>query len=157
MTERKVTKEQITEFLDRFSDRISKIDDLATAVLKSHFEVEEQLNETLALLAKSPKHLEGKPSFFQKLRWVRAFGPMGDDKRWQLVLAFNELRNKIAHKPDGPERKKAMQKLRKELADSALVPLPIADEQRIRDYNVVVLSAIFSIALIVQVRDQIGK
>jgi hypothetical protein len=157
MSERKVTQEQINEFLNRFHERISAIDQLATAVLKSHLEVEEQLDLTLAVVAKNPKHLERRPSFFQKVRWIRAFRPMGDDKRWQLVLALNDLRNKVAHKTDGPDRKGAMQKLRKELADSGLVTSRIGKEQQAKDYNVVLLSAIYSNALIVQVRDQIRK
>jgi hypothetical protein len=155
MSEPKITKAQIQEFLDDFHERISAFDLIATAVLKSHLEVEILLNAALDVVAKNPKHLDGKPSFFKKVKLLRAFGPLGDDKRWQLVLALNELRNQIAHKPDGPERKKAMLKLRNELGK--LASGPVGDERKTKDYNVVLLSAIHSNILIFEVRERAAK
>jgi hypothetical protein len=60
---------------------------------------------------------------------------LGEDARWELILALNSLRNKVAHKFDGPERKKALQKLRKELTRHVLIKQ--LNEQEWPDYNVV--------------------
>jgi hypothetical protein len=58
----------------------------------SHLEVEEQLDLTLAAIAKAPKHLdlERNPSFTQKVKWIRAFGPMGDDQALATALGSQQ-------------------------------------------------------------------
>ena len=91
---------------------------MATAVLNTHFLLEAKINELLESVAKSPKflQLESNIPFAQRVKWLRAFAPFGEDKSWELVLAINRLRNKVAHKFDGRERKKALQDLRNEFA-----------------------------------------
>jgi len=154
-----MSEEEVAKFLAGFSRRISEIDRLATAVLKAHFLVEEFLDRALAAAAKSPKHLEleRNPRFAQKMKWLRAFAPLGDDSRWELVSALNNLRNKVAHKVDGPERKEALQKLRKELAPHVKKELSVLNEQRWPDYNIVLAAAMESNLFLTQVRTEVGK
>jgi|SRR5271165_6921276 len=137
--------------VDEFDKQISEIDQLATAVLKTHFLIEEFIDLILEEVARNPQHLELERPFIQKVKWIRAFAPMGDDERWQLILAINTLRNKVAHKFDGPERKAALQNLRKELICC------IFNEQEWRDYDLILAAATESRLFLVEIRNQIGK
>jgi hypothetical protein len=127
---------------------------LATAVLKSHFLVEEQLDAVLEAVAKNPKHLELKrnPKFEQKVKWVRAFGPLGHDHHWQVILGLNALRNKVAHKFDGPERKTAISNLRN---DFRRVLDPGQNDKGLLDYNLVLAASMLSIAFLVKLRHEL--
>ena len=109
--------EALKEFMERFHKRIFEIDRFATTVLKAHFLVEEELDSVLDSIASKPKKMasERNPTFDQKLKWIRKFHPLlRDSEYWRLIAAFNTLRNKVAHKFDGPERKRAIENLRKE-------------------------------------------
>ena len=98
--------------LEEFDKRISEIDQFATMVLKAHFLIEEQLDATLEAAAKGPKYLDlERATFAQKVKWVRAFAPEGDNFIWPVIVAINTVRNKVAHHPDGSERKNAMENL----------------------------------------------
>jgi hypothetical protein len=112
MPEIKLDQDQIQRLVAYYRDRLAKFDQLGTSILTSHLLIEEFLDEALEAVAKNLKYLGRNPSFDQKVRLVRTFGAMGNDDRWQLVLAINELRNKVAHKFDGPERTEALQKVR---------------------------------------------
>jgi hypothetical protein len=72
MSERKITPKELQGFVEHFSNRISEIDSLATAVLKAHFVVAEFLDQTLDEIAESPKCLERNPTFARKAIWLRS-------------------------------------------------------------------------------------
>ena len=152
-------EKEIRQFISDFHNRIRKTDPFVTQVLQAHFEVEGLIDRVLKAIAKSPEHLELKRnrSFAQRVRWIRAFGPMGDDKRWQLLLALTNLRNNIAHKPDGPERKGALRKLREKLARSRLADNSILDEQEWRDYNLVFTASMESSLFLGEIWGHVGK
>jgi len=141
--------EDLRGLLKRFHEQISEIDRFATAVLKAHFLVEEQIDSLLEVVAKNPKHLEGRPSFDRKVKWIRAFGPLGDNEHWQLILALNTLRNKVAHKFDGPEREAAIANLRNEFRQ---VMEPDPKDKELRDYNLLLVASMFSVAFLVRLR-----
>jgi hypothetical protein len=145
------SKEGIAKLLEDFHKQISEIDRLATAVLKAHFLVEEQIDSVLEVVAKNPEHLglERNPRFTQKVNWIRSFGPLGDNDYWRLILAINNLRNKVAHKFDGPERKQAITNLRNEYR-RILEPDP--NDAELRDYNLILVVSMFSIAFLVKLR-----
>ena len=50
-------------------------------ILQAHLIVEQDIEVTLEVLAKSTKYLElnRNPAFTQKVKWIRAFAPLGDD------------------------------------------------------------------------------
>jgi hypothetical protein len=109
-----LTSKDIQKLVLEFYIRVSEIDTLATLVLKSHFLIEEEIDAVLAPVAKSPKYLKlgSYPTFDQKVKCIRKFPPLADDQLWQPILKINTLRNKDAHRFDGPERKRALQDLR---------------------------------------------
>ena len=159
MSEEKINVEDLAQFVEQCKERLSAIDQFATAVLKSHFLIEEQIDAVLEATAKNPKHLEleRNPRFIQKVKWIRAFAPLGDDKQWQLILAINTLRNKVAHKFDGAERKNAMVNLRQEFFQQARDDRHFLNEQEWRDYNVVLSVCMQSIMFLTRIRKEIEK
>jgi hypothetical protein len=158
MNEPTDTEAVLKRFVEEFSKQISAIDRLATVVLGAHFILEKQLNEILQALARTPKQLDLENArFVQKVKWVRGFGPMADDKRWELVSIFNQLRNKVAHRPDGPERKEALQKLREELRHHLVADDSLRDVQEWGDYNVVVLAGMLCHILLLAIQREVEK
>jgi len=126
----RLNPEDTTELVNQFSAQIRRIDPLVTTILKAHFEVERCLDDVLGAVAKEPKYLKGERRFAQKMRWLRAFAPLGNDQRWEVVEAFNEVRNNVAHKPEGEERKKTMRRLHETLVrliPEAVKVRPFAD------------------------------
>jgi hypothetical protein len=61
-------EKQIEQLVADIDKRISEIDSLATAVLKSHFLLEEQIDAVLEAVAKSPQYLDLRrnPTFAQR-------------------------------------------------------------------------------------------
>jgi hypothetical protein len=159
MGKEKISAEDVSQLVHRLHQKLSAIDQLAVAVLKSHFLVEEQIDAVLEATAKNPKHLEleKNPRFVQKVKWLRAFAPLGDDERWQLILAINTLRNKVAHKFDGPERKNALMNLRQELGQRIRVHDHAFDEQILQDYDVVLSASMWSINFLARIQQEIEK
>jgi hypothetical protein len=149
--------EDAKKILADFDRIMSTIDPLANAVLKGHFEIEEQLDFVLEKLATNPRFLElSGAKFVHKVKWLRAFGPLGNDDRWDLVEALNTLRNKIAHRFEGSKRKEALQNLRIQVKRF----LPVIDfvsENNVTDYQVVVTACFCSLALLLDVQNQIAN
>jgi hypothetical protein len=69
-----LTPENLQKFVFDFYERVSSIDPLATAVLKTHFLVEEEID---AVLAKSPNLKLGSRGFAQKVKGIRQVAPVG--------------------------------------------------------------------------------
>lgn len=89
------------------------------------------------------------PKFIQKVRWIRAFAPLGDDARWDIILALNTLRNKVAHKFDLTKRQEALTKLRAQFSQSTLF---VHYEQEWKDYNVIFGACVEALVFLLQVR-----
>jgi hypothetical protein len=155
----KISEEEMKQLIDPFHERIRKIDPLVTHVLQAHLIVEEELDATLRAVAKNPRHLglNRNPKFEQKVKWIRAFAPLGDDGHWEVILAINRLRNKVAHQFDGPERKTALQNLRAQFNQFVSIDKSALNEQEWKDYNVVLGACVYSIFFLVQVRDELRK
>jgi len=83
---------------------------------------------------------------------IRAFAPKGDDQRWDLILALNTVRNKVAHNFDGSERAEALQKLRNELARPFKAVGHVAG---LDDYQTVLISSMGSIAFLVHLKTEL--
>ena len=79
----------------------------------------------------------------------------GDDQRWDLILALNIARNKVAHNFDGPQRAEALQKLRNELAGS--FNDAAAHVAGLDDYKTVLISSMDSIAFLVHPKTELSS
>jgi hypothetical protein len=82
---------------------------------------------------------------------------MGDAEDWQLILAINNLRNKVAHKFDGPERTAALRNLRNEFHRSWKANGAIINDAEWPDYNMVLVSSMNAIAFLVHLRTEVLK
>jgi hypothetical protein len=98
----------------KLNQKISQIDPFVNRVLQAHFFIEELIDSILKALAKNPDHLElhRYPAFSQKVKWIRAFGPSGNAKEWELISALTSVRNKVAHKFKDPNLDRALKDLR---------------------------------------------
>jgi hypothetical protein len=150
-----LTPENLQKFVFDFYGRVSPIDPLATAVLNTHFLVEEEID---AVFAKIP-NLKSKRNavFAQKVKGIRKIAPLGNDKLWQTILAINSLRNKVAHRFDGPERNKALQNLREEFHQSITLYVPNFIDPKWPDLAVVIGAAVLSTIFLRNLPNEIGK
>ena len=91
------------------------------------------------------------------MNWLRAFAPSRDaqEKYYALIEAINNLRNKVAHKFEGPERDKALRNLRVRLNPFLSDDECVSDKNDWRDYNVVATASMLSIAFLVGLRKQL--
>src|SRR5258708_8329921 len=55
---KELTGEQLIELVSQFTAQIREIDQLATTVLKAHFDVERHLDSVLKAVAKNPNYLK---------------------------------------------------------------------------------------------------
>jgi hypothetical protein len=143
--------EEAIGIINEFDRIMSTIDPLANAVLKGHFEIEEQLDFVLEKLATNPRFLElSGARFARKIKLLRAFGPLGGDDRWDLIESLNTLRNKVAHRFEGPVRENALRNLRIQVNRF----LPGIDFVS-KDYELVVVACMQSLALLLDVQHKI--
>jgi hypothetical protein len=150
-----ISIEEVKGLIESFNKHIGEFDALATTVLKAHFLVEKRLVQLLQSLARCPDYLElGRTTGFdRKVKLLRAFAPLGNDGRWQIVAALNTVRNNVAHKADGPERKQALQKLR-ETWKPFLRGNPDASDEW-ADYNILVAATLECFAFFSTIEAQI--
>jgi hypothetical protein len=159
MPDNTLSQKDIKLTVDYIYEQITKIDRIATAVVKCHLEVEEQLHKTLEALARSPKYLDltDYTGFARKMQWLRAFGPLGDNDYWQLIEALNNLRNKVAHESKGPKRDEALQELRNQLNRHLKGDECVSDQNTWKDFNVIMAASVLSIGFLCEIREQIQK
>jgi hypothetical protein len=103
------------EFFEEFKKHITKVDELANVVLKSHLLVEQDLDEPIAVIFFHPDHvLNAGLNFDRKVQVVRAMSLRTDlVSVWDLLLALNSLRNQVAHRQTDPAgKKRKMDRLR---------------------------------------------
>jgi hypothetical protein len=102
------------KLLEAFREDLGEIDAIAQVTLKGHILIEAKLYDILALLVDEPEYLEkANLRFYQKANLLRAtiFHEDGDEA-WPLILAFNKLRNTIAHGDANEERSVQIEVLR---------------------------------------------
>src|ERR1700716_1253045 len=93
---------RLEESRERLTERIEKLDNMIVTVLKNHVAVEQFMSEFLEASGKKSEDL----TFAQKITACKELSPPEVEKPiWDLLEAVNRLRNKIAHKLDGPEVK----------------------------------------------------
>jgi hypothetical protein len=146
------------KMLETFREDLGKIDEIAQLTLKAHILIEAQLFDILALLVDEPEYLEkANLRFYQKANLLRAtiFHEDGDEA-WPLVLAFNKLRNTIAHGDANEERTVQIDVLRGML-------LPIVTEetkeqvQKGTELEITTLAAAMASGFLVDVEKQVGR
>ena len=146
------------KMLETFQEDLGKIDEIAQLTLKAHILIEAQLFDILALLVDEPEYLEkANLRFYQKANLLRAtvFHEDGDEA-WPLVLAFNKLRNTIAHGDANEERTVQIDVLRGML-------LPIVTEetkeqvQKGTELEITTLAAAMASGFLVDVEKQVSQ
>jgi hypothetical protein len=91
---------RLEESQKRLTERIEKLDNMILTVLKNHVVVEQFMIEFLDACGKKSEEL----TFAQKItRCEEQTAPEIEKPIWDLLKKVNQLRNKIAHKIDGPE------------------------------------------------------
>jgi hypothetical protein len=141
-----------------FRESLGEIDEIAQVTLKSHIIIEAQLVDILVLLVDEPEYLEkANLRFYQKANLLRAaiFHEDGHEG-WPLVLAFNKLRNTIAHGDANEERTVQIEVLRGML-------LPIVTEetkeqvQKANELEITTLAAAMASGFLVDVENQMRR
>jgi hypothetical protein len=144
------------KMLEAFRESLGEIDEIAQVTLKSHILIEAQLVDILVVLVDEPEYLEkANLRFYQKANLLRAtiFHEDGDEG-WPLVLAFNKLRNTIAHANE--ERTVQIEVLRGML-------LPIVTEEtkeQVRkgsELEITTLAAAMASGFLVDVENQVRR
>jgi len=109
------------EFVANFHKFLGQVDEIAQLVLKGHLEIEAELDDVLKALFFHPEQLsDTRLSFLQKTQIARAQSIRGDKHiHWDVILAFNKLRNEIAHGRASERRTKCISELRKLLLEGA--------------------------------------
>ena len=155
MTEKQSSEDRM---LESFRKDLGEIDEIAQITLKAHILIEAQLFDILVLLVDEPEYLEkANLRFYQKANLLRAtvFHEDGDEA-WPLVLAFNKLRNTIAHGDANEERTAQIEVLRGIL-------LPIATEetkeqaQKGSELEITTLAAAMVSGFLVDVENQVRR
>lgn len=92
--------------LERFTEEMSRIDEVAHVLLKGHLILEEQLVSIIEQYAFQRDHVqEARLSFTQKLAVARSFCLRKNTHgEWELIGALNALRNDIAHNLNSTKR-----------------------------------------------------
>ncbi|MCX5632607.1 MAG: hypothetical protein NTW93_02880 [Phycisphaerae bacterium] len=88
-------------------------DDLSLIVLKGHLLIEEMLIDIRDKLFPHAEYLDSvNINFNQLLNVIRsAIKSKHDHKSWDLIVAFNRLRNKLIHNLEPPELKSLLNQL----------------------------------------------
>jgi hypothetical protein len=121
-----ITDAEKENFLKIFEDHFNTVDEQAQILLKGHLLIEEKLYDIISNFVFHQDALEkAKLGFYQKLHLARSLSlDESKNSMWELVLAVNSLRNKIAHKLAIEEREKPLEHLKalykKEMADDEL-------------------------------------
>jgi hypothetical protein len=91
---------RLIESLERWTERVAKLDDMILMVLKNHIAVEQSMGEFLEAHGKQSDNL----TFADKIKACKARNPPEMEKAaWDLLKEANRLRNTIAHKFDEEE------------------------------------------------------
>lgn len=141
----------VSHFHDLLRERLDVAD---TALLKAHFLIEERLNKLLTDLALQPNRVKLDIEFYVKVKALRAFAPLGDDVRWELVEGIGTLRNGIAHPEDPEKKQRALRQLRE------LWKRELGKDESLHDwgdYNVILGATMHSIAFLSAVGTEIEK
>ena len=98
--------------LEHFIKQINDIDELAMVVLKGHLVIEQVLTRIISKYVHHSNYVPGL-TFDNRVRLARSMSlDQADNSMWNLILAVNQLRNKVAHSLESKERQKAYQHLK---------------------------------------------
>jgi hypothetical protein len=148
-------KEESDDFIDAFREQLRHVDDLVPVVLNGHLAVEMHLDDFLDHMFFHPSYIEKAGlSFYHKLHIARAYSELGHTRpEWDLMLALNSVRNKIAHRGMRKELKVDLGKFRK------LLPQAIKDV-KVEDLNprdLIVHTVAMCSGYLVFLRDQLRE
>jgi hypothetical protein len=104
-------------YLGLMGKHFAEVDELGSVILKGHLILETILNNIFDTIFFHPEHVHAaRLRFYVKVQVVKAYALRKDKiDVWELILAFNSLRNEIAHKLEPDERHKKVEKLREYL------------------------------------------
>jgi len=105
----------IKKYTGLFERHLQELDGLIIIILKAHLIIEGALDNIIDLIFFHPKYVhDARLGFSNKVAIARAYGlRKHENVMWEMILTINTLRNKIAHKLDGKERRVKMDELRK--------------------------------------------
>ena len=105
------------KFIEEHRKLLGAYDELGQITLKGHLEIESTLNDILRTVFQREKFFkQTRLNFMQRVRLVQAMSDHEDeDFGWPLVMAFNALRNDIAHQGKGDNRAQLIKDLRGKL------------------------------------------
>jgi len=100
--------------IERFSDEMTNVDEVAHVLLKGHLLLEEAISLILDQYVFHREHLsQARLSFHQKTLLARSLclrkNKFGE---WDLIAAINALRNDLAHNLNSPDRAKKLATLK---------------------------------------------
>jgi hypothetical protein len=94
-----VSTDEQNPLIAKFAEHLQYVDAVALVVLKCHLLIEEALDRIIGKFVFHPEFLEdARLSFAQKIEIARSMST-GDHRNpmWELVTAFNALRNDLSH------------------------------------------------------------
>ncbi len=93
--------------------QVQYVDELATVVLKGHLVLEQVLVRIIGKFVHHSQHVPDRLQFAQRVGLARSMSlDEADNSMWDLLLAVNTLRNKLAHSLESAERQKAYDRLK---------------------------------------------
>ena len=109
-----MTQDRIKQLKSIFDRHFKEVDEEAQVILKGHLLIEEVLYRIITTFVFHPAHIENANlTFYNKVSVARSLS-LGESENtmWNLILAFNTLRNKTSHFLDLEHRKSALEKVR---------------------------------------------
>lgn len=99
--------------LEHFIEQIKHIDELAMVIIKGHLVIEQVLTRIIGKYVHHSNHIPDRLNFAQLVSLARSMSlDEADNSMWNLILAVNALRNKVAHSLESQERQKAYKRLK---------------------------------------------
>lgn len=138
-------------FIKAFREQMHHVDEFIQVVLNGHLEIEGELDTYLDRIFAHPKHLrDARLSFYQKVCITRAYTPLSRDRpEWAMMILFNSIRNKIAHRSRHDVLQVDMREIRSLVqgvaAESYQSELETAEHKEVMIYAAALCSAYLSI------------
>lgn len=143
-------EQQAENFIKAFRERLHHVDDFVQVVLNGHLEIEGQLDDYIQRIFAHPKYLqEARLSFSQKVCITRAYTPETHDRiEWRVMVLFNQIRNKIAHRNRDAVLELDVSQIRKlveGVSKKALEDMKLADGKDVMVYAAALCSGYLAI------------
>tara|TARA_R110002072_G_scaffold162687_2_gene314795 strand:- start:6962 stop:7513 length:552 start_codon:yes stop_codon:yes gene_type:complete len=97
------------KFAEDFFEQVRHVDELASVVLNGHLVLDQALWRIVEKFVHHEEHLPNQLTFFHRVGMARSMSlDEQNNSMWNLLLAVNTLRNKLAHPTDPAARQNAL-------------------------------------------------